>query len=119
MQAREGAQAAVVPAGAQLVAVGPTQLVVVGPSLLVVAGQHCWWWWGLVVVGQRGFLRGEGERSLRMNVILFLRPLIIKKTVRSSAGIYMYVTDSMIKFFFTFFFFQVLLNFYLFLQSAL
>ena len=38
MQAREGAQAAVVPAGAQLVVVAPAQLVVAaaGVSLLVV-----------------------------------------------------------------------------------
>ena len=66
MQAREGAQAAVVPAGAQLV--------VVAAGVLL-----------LVVVGQWGFSRGsEGERSRRINVILFLllfilRPLIIKK----------------------------------------
>ena len=55
---------------------------------------------GLVVVGQRGFFwRGEDERSFRMNVILFpVRALIIKKkAVRSSAAIYIYVTESMIK----------------------
>ena len=86
MQAREGAQAAVVPAGAQLVVVAPGHSSAAGGgggSIAAGGGggmQRCWWWWGLV--GQRGFIsRGEGEWSRRMNVILFLRrPLIIKKT---------------------------------------
>ena len=81
MQAREGAQVAVVPAGAQLVVAAGVLLLVVAAGVLlpVVAGAAL-----VVVVGQRGFLsRGEGERSRRMNVILFLlRPLIIKKPTK-------------------------------------
>ena len=93
MQAREGAQVAVVPAGVQLVVVAAGVLLLVvaagvlllvvaaGVLLPVVAGAAL-----VVVVGQRGFLsRGEGERSdsRRMNVILFLlRPLIIKKPTK-------------------------------------
>ena len=54
-------------------------------------------------------------------------PSLVKKSLRSSAAIYMYVTESMIKFLPLSFFKQsakprihrVLLNFYLFLQSAL
>ena len=132
MQAREGAQAAVVPAGAQLVVVvvaGLSLLVVplgtpVGAALVVPAGVALVVPAGaalvvpagvalvvpagvallVVVVGGsaagggrsgRGFWRwrGEGERSRRMYVILFLlRPLLIKKT-RKVFSCHLHVRD--------------------------
>ena len=52
MQAREGAQAAVVPVGAQLVvAVGVSLLVVAGAALLVVVGAGGGGTAGLIVAG--------------------------------------------------------------------
>ena len=99
MQARR--EAVVVVVGAALVVVGGAALVVVvGQHWWLWVGQHWWWWWR----GQRCFRRwrGEGERSRRMNVVILflLRPLVGEKTPRSSAAIYMYMTESMINSFF-------------------
>ena len=115
MQAREGAQVAVVLAGVQLVVVGAgVSLVVVPPEHQ--RGQRWWCRRGGSTAGSSGGSAAGGGRSGAsggsgvkargvggcMSSSSSSDPSSVKNPLRSSAAIYMYVTEteSMIKFFF-------------------